>query len=369
MAFTVKSYNPQLHNRFLSHYPARFMPNPAHTKQDLQGIKVGKFFSRIFDFDAWVKKAPRTLTGAASGYLMGGGWTGAAAGAATAAAFRRRSGTSLFQDVYRGGLYGMIGGSAVGVGKELLGYQNSGFAGDITRYVKNWISPQQTSQVPVQQWQIAPTNTTGTVLREAPVEQMNPPPADVTQTQWRIARPAETTIRQTVPYALKNPQQGTTWLETIGNVITKPVEIVGRAGDAVGWENVAKFMAPVAAASIIDAGQVPEVAARAMHDVLPTNLQEVTQPLLTMFPVGPSQGMPGAPAYGPPGGVLQDIGMPIEGGYGFNGGGLPGGFPGSVLREEEMEMPVQAGMFGGIPTTWLWVGGGVAGLLLLYFYR
>lgn len=118
--FQLEYANPILRTEILKQ-PIRGLPNPLDMSGGLDGINVGKFFSRVFDPKAMVKKAPRMIAGAASGYVMGGGWGGAVTGAATGAAFKRKAGTSLFQDIYRGGLYGMIGGTAVGVGKVALG--------------------------------------------------------------------------------------------------------------------------------------------------------------------------------------------------------------------------------------------------------
>ncbi|MEM4360114.1 MAG: hypothetical protein QXT45_06260 [Candidatus Bilamarchaeaceae archaeon] len=134
--FQLEYVNPELKVPFLKG-PYRYLPNPLDGASDLAGIELGKFFSRVFHVKGIVKKVPRMIAGATSGYLLGGGWEGAAAGAVTAAAFRRRAGTSLFQDIYRGGLYGMIGGTAVGVGKVALGKSESaGLIGKSYDYVQ-----------------------------------------------------------------------------------------------------------------------------------------------------------------------------------------------------------------------------------------
>jgi len=133
--------------------------------EGLGGLKIGKFFSRAFHLKGIIKKAPRILAGAATGWVMGGGTTpgtiliSAGAGAITAAIPRRRAGTSLLQDVYRGGLYGTIGGSVVGVYRGLTypkgaGFRQVGAAGVLTQRVQQRWFPK--SQEPAQALRDAP---------------------------------------------------------------------------------------------------------------------------------------------------------------------------------------------------------------------
>lgn len=145
--FRIEQVNPILKVPFLDG-PIRFLPNPICNVNELSGIDLGKFFSRVFHLKGIVKKVPRIMAGVASGALLGGGWGGAAAGAVSAAAFRRRAGTSLFQDIYRGGLYGMIGGAVVGAGKVALGKsQEAGLIGKGYEYIrKTFFGPKPTIQ-------------------------------------------------------------------------------------------------------------------------------------------------------------------------------------------------------------------------------
>lgn len=145
--FRLEQMNPSLKLPFLNG-PVLFLPNPSYSVNDLSGIDLGKFFSRVFHVKGIVKKVPRIIAGAASGALIGGGWAGAAAGAVSAAAFRRKAGTSLFQDIYRGGLYGMIGGGAVGAGKIALGKTSeAGLLGKGYEYInKTFFGPKPTIQ-------------------------------------------------------------------------------------------------------------------------------------------------------------------------------------------------------------------------------
>ncbi len=139
----------------LRHKPMRILVHSSETHADLGAINIGKAFSRMFDFNAWVKKAPRVLVGSATGYFMGGGWEGATAGGLTAAAFRRKAGTSLFQDIYRGGLYGAAGGAVVGVGKSLFNYRGPrGYAGQAVDYLKNLYRPAPTGTMTGKQLQL-----------------------------------------------------------------------------------------------------------------------------------------------------------------------------------------------------------------------
>lgn len=144
--FRLETYNPGLLLNELRKEPYRYLPNPAY--DNLSGIDLGKFFSRAFHVKGIVKKVPRMLSGAASGALLGGGWSGAAAGAISAAAFERKAGTSLFQDIYRGGLYGMIGGGVVGAGKVALGKSDeAGLVGTGYNYIqKTFFGPKPTIQ-------------------------------------------------------------------------------------------------------------------------------------------------------------------------------------------------------------------------------
>lgn len=145
--FRLEQMNPSLKLPFLNG-PVLFLPNPSYSVNDLSGVDLGKFFSRVFHVKGIVKKVPRIIAGAASGALIGGGWEGAAAGAISAAAFRRKAGTSLFQDIYRGGLYGMIGGGVVGAGKIALGKTSeAGLLGKGYEYInKTFFGPKPTIQ-------------------------------------------------------------------------------------------------------------------------------------------------------------------------------------------------------------------------------
>jgi hypothetical protein len=137
MAYTYELLMNVVSEPGLRNKPMRIIVHPSETNADLGAIKIGKFFGRIFHWGGIKRKLPRIAMGAGTGWLLGRGWSGAVAGGLTAAAFRRRKGTSLFQDIYRGGLYGMIGGGVVGVGKSLFNYQGPrGYAGQAMDYLK-----------------------------------------------------------------------------------------------------------------------------------------------------------------------------------------------------------------------------------------
>lgn len=158
--FQLEYVNPSLDVAYpKGHGPVRYLPSPFDSQNELSGLDIGKFFKRAFHVKGIVKKVPRMLAGAASGYVMGGGWSGAAAGAVSAGAFRRQAGTSLFQDIYRGGLYGMIGGGAVGAGKVALGRSSeAGLVGTGYEYLqKTFFAPKPIMGGTVYNTPIGPT--------------------------------------------------------------------------------------------------------------------------------------------------------------------------------------------------------------------
>lgn len=145
MAYTYELLMDVVSEPGLRNTPVRILMHPSETNADLGAIKLGKMFGRMFHWGGIRRKLPRIAAGIGTGWLLGRGWQGALAGGLTASAFRRRPGTSLFQDIYRGGLYGMIGGGVVGVGKSLFNYSGPrGYAGQAMDYLKNLYRPAPT---------------------------------------------------------------------------------------------------------------------------------------------------------------------------------------------------------------------------------
>lgn len=316
--YTAEMISPNLYAINLQKNPSVFLVQPWMQANDLGGIDIGKFASRIFDFNAWAKKAPRTIAGAASGYFAGGGWTGAIAGAGTAAAFRRRAGTSLFQDFYRGTLYGAAGGSVVGVFKETVarpyfGYRGpSGYAGYATRRVKQYFFP-------------APTGTMKpTASRPVPTLQYKQPIGPGLETR--------------VPTKVSTPEADKSW-----------------------WEKKAftEFWGPLATGII---GGVARAG------------QPAQQPEGEPGPGGGSPGLPGPTTYpgggqGYPPGYAPGGDYGVEYGYGpggeyIPGGGYGGGFPTEDWIDTE-EGPVLSKM-GMMKRAVPYVVGGGVGLAIIW---
>jgi len=317
--------------------PAMFMlPSPAQQASDLGGCD---FFCRIFHWKGIKRKIPRIAVGAATGYLMGGGWQGAAAGGATAAAFKRKANASLVKDIWKGGLYGMVGGSVVGVGKELLGYKNSGYAGQATRYIRRKINPAP-APTPT-----APTQTTGTVLRQTKTTQMNPSPAQPTWTiQAGIQKEAAAALKaQTDPGVFG-------WLGTAASNVydmgAKAFDVVTDIGKKLPWDTIGRFMAPVIASQMI---QPPSMDPALDFGGMGAGVMDPGM-FDFGFPTGPAQGMPGMEEWGAPGGVVTDTGQPGYGG---------GGYPGTVLTEGEEAMQAGMGPLAMLTNPWV-IAGGVA---------
>lgn len=325
--YTAEMISPNLYAISLQNSPSVLLVQPWMQANALGELgELGDFFSRIFDFKAWGKKAPRTIMGAASGYFAGGGWAGAAAGAGTAAAFRRRAGTSLFQDLYRGTIYGAAGGSAVGVFKETVarpyfGYRGpSGYAGYATRRVKQYFFP-------------AVTGTKGAPTADSPVA----------------------TIQYKQPIGPTRP----------GSSGTKP------EADKSWWESKAftEFWAPLTIGIIGGAGG---------GQAQPPPDQDGGGSAPPPAPGGGGPGLPPGPAPypvdypgpAPDGGGYYDY---VPGGGGYvpgGGGGYGGGFPTEDwVDTEEGPVPVRRARMnikGVIPYV---VGGGVGIAIIWALWR
>jgi hypothetical protein len=282
--FQLEYVNSELKVPFLEG-PNRYLPNPSGV--ELSGIDIGKFFSRVFDTRAIVKKAPRMIAGAATGYLMGGGWSGAAAGAVSAAAFKRQAGTSLFQDIYRGGLYGMIGGGVVGAGKVAMGRpEEAGLVGTGYNYVRStFFGPKPTVQY------------------EKPI---GPEPFGVTEKQYPVpAGPQLPTVQTSLPgdieggiKSLPNPTEGKsssmwdTFFEGAKKVLPPALSFGEKALGYMTAQQQAK------------AAEYGALASRAMNTVgMPTGFN------VPGFIDGSIISPGGMPYSGVPSGVPTDIGM------------------------------------------------------------
>lgn len=292
--FQLEYVNPSLRTEILRQ-PIRFLPNPLDMSGGLEGIKLGKFFSRVFHPKGIVKKVPRMLAGAATGALMGGGWSGAAAGALTAAAFKRKAGTSLFQDVFRGGMYGMIGGTAVGVGKVALGRSSeAGLVGKGYDYVKKtFFGPKPTIQY------------------EKPIGP---------------ELPRQGGGSENLPVSNSGSKWGEVWNVT-KEVLPGTMGLGGKVVDYMTAEQQAKAAQYTAAGTQVSSGEIGGQGPGSVMPWLPPNI------------TNPGGEWPGGPVYGRPGGVPGDItvGGPSYGGGGPMIGGpsvMPGEMPGEMIAEE-----------------------------------
>ncbi len=324
--FQLEIVNPSLRSSFVLE-PIRFLPNPNYISNDLAGIDLGKFFSRVFHVKGIVKKAPRIIAGAATGALLGGGWGGAAAGAISAAAFKRKAGTSLFQDIYRGGLYGMIGGSAVGIGKVALGRsQEAGLIGKGYDYInKTFFGPKPTIQYssPIGPEPMVKTSLPGEIEKGIKYPTVQGP----------CIVPGECPL----PTQTKTSNLWSSIWNVTKEVIPNALPVVAKFG-----EKTLEYMA------------VKEQAKAAEYAAATTQIAQaepIGLPGFDPFAIRPME-TPGGLIYGSgPSGVPSDIGS------------------GTAFPITPQEMPsesdkfVEAGKIAGIPT-WMIVGGG--GLVLLF---
>jgi hypothetical protein len=286
---------------------------------DLSGIDLGKFFSRAFHLKGIVRKAPRMLVGAATGYLTGGGWSGATAGAISAGAFKRQAGASLFQDIYRGGLYGMIGGGLVGGAKVAMGMSDeAGLVGKGYDYVRQtFFGPKPTVQYPEA---IGPTI----------------PKSNVPQVQGPCIVEGE------CPAIKSSNMWGDVW-EGTKKVISEGLPIVGTFGG--------KTLEYMTASQQAKAEQY-----RAQAAEVASSMASMMGPAYTGAGFMPSSmSMPGIPYSGMPSGVSSDI----TGGSAASGGGVA--YP---ITPQEGPSGEEVSFVERVPT-WAYVGGGAALLYLI----
>lgn len=176
----------------------------------LEGLKIGKFFSRAFDIKGIVKKAPRILAGAGTALALGGtgtsGWSAvgtALAGGIVAAIPKRKAGTSLLTDIGVGMGYGAIPGVAIGTYRGLTSPQHVsvgqiGLAGKAAQVIQEQFFPEAAAARSVY----------------GPV-----PAATVAQAS---GVPTGAVLKSAIPTASK----GSSWLETAGEVLKASVPLV-----------------------------------------------------------------------------------------------------------------------------------------------
>jgi hypothetical protein len=301
---------------------------------DLSGIDIGKFFSRAFHLKGIVKKAPRMLVGAATGALMGGGWTGAVAGAVSAGAFKRQAGTSLFQDIYRGGLYGMIGGTVVGGAKVAMGMpQEAGLVGKAYNYVQQtFFGPKPTVQYdkPIGPQPYAITEK----QYDTPAGPI--PQANIPQVQGPCIVAGECPINKS------SNMWGDMW-EGTKKVIDNALPIVNKFGGKVTDYLVASEQAK--------AKQYEAQVASMASDV--ASIMGPAYASMGFMPSGMS--IPGVSYSGAPMGVPIDI----TGGSVGSGGGVA--YP---ITPQESPVETEGGVMSAIPL-WAYIGGGVVLLYLI----
>jgi hypothetical protein len=301
---------------------------------DLSGIDIGKFFSRAFDIKGIVRKAPRMLVGATTGYLMGGGWSGAAAGAISAGAFKRQAGTSLFQDIYRGGLYGMIGGGVVGGAKVAMGMPSeAGLIGKGYNYIQEtFFGPKPTTQY---------------------AEPIGPKPYEITEKQYStpigpvpqanvpsIQGPC--IIAGECPIAKSSDMWGNVW-EGTKKVISNGLPIVEKFGE--------KTLSYMTASQQAKAEQY-----KAQSAMIASDVASMMGPAYAGMGFSPSNlPMPGIPYSGAPSGVSSDI----TGGSAASGGGVA--YP---ITPQEGPGGEEVSFVERVPT-WAYVGGGAVLLYLI----
>lgn len=301
---------------------------------DLSGLDIGKFFSRAFHLKGIVKKAPRMVVGAATGALMGGGWTGAVAGAVSAGAFKRQAGTSLFQDIYRGGLYGMIGGTVVGGAKVAMGMtQEAGLVGKAYNYIQQtFFGPKPTIQY------------------DKPI---GPQPYEITEKQYDIpAGPIPKAnipqvqglciVARECPINKSSDMWGSVW-EGTKKIISGALPIVDKFGG--------KTLEYMTASQQAKAKQYEAQAANVASDV--ASMMGPAYASMGFMPSGVS--MPGVSYSGVPTGVPSDI----TGGSAGSGGGVA--YP---ITPQESSVEAEGGVMSAIPS-WAYIGGGVVLLYLI----
>lgn len=355
--YLVETRNPLVPVQGLQRRPGRFrvggLQQPFAVQNELAGLDIGKFFSRVFHWKGIKRKLPMIGAGAAAGFI-GGGVTGLTVGAITPAILRKRASSDVWRDIYQGALYGGAAGTVAGGAMQHLtggqtGFLLTGVGGKLYNVsadsVKRMFSPSATPQQ-VQTAIRSPNVTTGEVLQTTG--------SDVTQIpeqQWKVAtEPREagwgaTAVSQPEEFSLINP---TTWdWGGISKAVVEPLLKVGVS--ALAADAALRQQEAVMAQQQREAEMAAQQAGGGYVEAAP---------LVDQYYMPTAMG-PGGPVYG--GGELTSVPMDMGLMMGPGGGGgplmpgfgdmptlLPGGAaPGGIGAMLPKILPVVAIGLGG----------------------